>query len=138
MEQSELWLLFSSAFISSTLLPGGSEALLLYYASEGVHDKTTLGLVATVGNALGGMTSWAIGRVIIWRFPARRLQEEKHQRALERIERWGSPLLLFSWLPVIGDPLCVAAGWLKVNVFKALVFITLGKAGRYAFLLLLI
>ncbi|MDH5544714.1 MAG: DedA family protein [Gammaproteobacteria bacterium] len=135
--QSDLWILFGSAFVSSTLLPGGSEALLLYYATRGEQDVLSLWLVATTGNTLGGMTSWGVGRIIQWRFPGKRLQDDKHRRALERVEKWGSPFLLLSWLPIIGDPLCVAAGWLKVNAIKALIFIAIGKAGRYAFLLLL-
>lgn len=136
MGQADLWILFSSAFVSSTILPGGSEALLLYYASESSHSHVLLWLVATLGNTLGGMTSWGLGRIIVWRFPSRRLEDQKHQRAMIRIQRWGSPLLLLSWLPIIGDPLCVASGWIRVNVFKALFFILIGKGLRYALLII--
>lgn len=134
--ENEFWLLFASAFISSTLLPGGSEALLLFYANEGSQSVWSLWLVATLGNTLGGMSTWLIGRIIIWRFPARRLEDDKHQKALSRVGRWGSPVLLLSWLPFIGDPLCLVAGWLKINVFKALFFIFLGKGLRYGFLVM--
>ncbi len=130
-----LWALFISAFISSTLLPGGSEALLLWLATQQAHDKWLLLAVAGAGNTLGGMSSWGIGRLIAWRFPARGLRGDKEQRALTRIRRWGSPLLLLSWLPVVGDPLCVAAGWLKLSWWRAALFIALGKIGRYAVLL---
>jgi membrane protein YqaA with SNARE-associated domain len=92
--------------------------------------------VATLGNTLGGMSSWVIGRFIAWRFPARRFAA-KEQRAITRIQRWGSPALLFSWLPVIGDPLCLAAGWLRIDWLPSLVFIAVGKAVRYAVLLIL-
>ena len=131
-----LWGLFLSAFISSTLLPGGSEAVLMVLAAETAGDKMLLLAVATLGNTLGGMSSWALGRFIAWRFPARRFAV-KEQRAIARIQRWGSPMLLLSWLPVIGDPLCLAAGWLRVHWLPSLVFIAAGKAARYAVLLLL-
>lgn len=131
-----LWGLFLSAFISSTLLPGGSEAVLMVLAAKSAGDKMVLLAVATLGNTLGGMSSWALGRFIAWRFPARRFAV-KEQRAIARIQRWGSPVLLLSWLPVIGDPLCLAAGWLRIHWLSSLVFIATGKAARYAVLLLL-
>jgi membrane protein YqaA with SNARE-associated domain len=131
-----LWGLFLSAFISSTLLPGGSEAVLVLLAAESAGDKLVLLAVATLGNTLGGMSSWALGRFIAWRFPSRRFAA-KEQRAIARLQRWGSPILLLSWLPVIGDPLCLAAGWLRIHWLSSLVFIAVGKAARYAVLLLL-
>jgi len=131
-----LWGLFLSAFVSSTVLPGGSEAVLMLLAAESAGDKLVLLTVATLGNTLGGMTSWALGRVIAWRFPARRIAANE-QRAIARIRRWGSPALLLSWLPVVGDPLCLAAGWLRVHWLTSLSFIAIGKALRYAVLLLL-
>lgn len=129
-----LWGLFISAFVSSTLLPGGSEALLLLLALDGSYDAWLLLGVATAGNSLGGMSSWLLGRWWVMRFPLRQL-EPGRQRAVERLRRYGSPLLLLSWLPLVGDPLCVAAGWLKISPLWSLHFITLGKGGRYALLL---
>ena len=131
-----LWGMFLSAFVSSTLLPGGSEAVLLLLASQTPADKLLLLAVATLGNTLGGMSSWGLGRFIAWRFPLRRFAD-KEQRAIARIRRWGSPALLLSWLPVIGDPLCLAAGWLRTYWLPSLLFIAAGKAARYAVLLLL-
>jgi membrane protein YqaA with SNARE-associated domain len=131
-----LWGLFLSAFVSSTLLPGSSEAVLLLLAAETTTDKLLLLSVATLGNTLGGMSSWALGRFIAWRFPARRFADQE-QRAIARMQRWGSPALLLAWLPVIGDPLCLAAGWLRIPWLPSLLFIAAGKAGRYAVLLLL-
>lgn len=131
-----LWELFLSAFVSSTLLPGGSEAVLLLLAEQGAADKVLLLAVATAGNTLGGMTTWALGRVLAWRFPARKFMD-KEQQAIARIRRWGSPALLLSWVPVIGDPLCLAAGWLRLHWLPSLLFIAAGKAARYAVLLLL-
>jgi membrane protein YqaA with SNARE-associated domain len=135
---ASLWSLLGSAFLSSTLLPGGSEAVLAYLASNEVHSHVTLLLVAAVGNTLGGMTSWGIGWLIARKYPARGLVKPAHQQAIERIQRWGSPALLFSWLPLIGDPLCVAAGWLRIHWLLSLVFIGVGKTARYAVLLYLL
>ncbi len=133
-----LWGLFISAFISSTLLPGGSEAMLLALALSEHHSRESLLLVATLGNTLGGMTSWLLGWWLAKRFPAASLQTPARQRAIERVRRWGSPVLLFSWVPVIGDPLCVAAGWLRVSPWLAMVMIALGKGARYGLLLWLV
>ena len=68
-----LWFLFFSAFISSTLFPGGSEAVLAYLVSESEHPLAVLVFVATMGNTLGAMTSWLIGRLISIRYSAEKL-----------------------------------------------------------------
>lgn len=133
-----LWGLFLSAFVSSTLFPGGSELVLGVIASQSAHSAGLLVAVATAGNTLGGMSSWAVGRVIAWRYPAEEMKHGAHRAAVERMRRWGSPALLLSWLPVIGDPLCIAAGWLKVRWWWALVLIALGKLARYAVLVWLV
>ena len=133
-----LWSLFGSAFLSSTLLPGGSEAVLLYFVSDTDHAPPTLLSVAAAGNTLGGMTSWGLGRLIALKYPAQKLVKPAHRQAVSRLQRWGSPLLLLSWLPVIGDPLCVAAGWLLMHWLISLVFIGTGKTVRYAVLLYVI
>jgi len=130
--------LFVSGFLSSTLLPGGSEIALAWGVHTNAASLTTLWLVATLGNALGGFSGWLLGRWIAVRYPARGLSRPRHRRAVTLIRRRGSPLLLLSWLPVIGDPLCVAAGWLEIKWPPALFYITMGKAGRYAALLLLL
>ena len=134
MTDHPLWELFISALISSTLLPGGSEALLVYQATNNTSSPIMLLLIATTGNSLGGMLSWGMGRWWVWRFPARQL-EQKHQTAAARLQHWGSPILLLSWLPVIGDPLCLAAGWLKTGWLASLLFIIIGKALRYSILI---
>jgi len=126
-----LWFLFFSAFISSTLFPGGSEAVLAYLASEAEHPLFLLVTVATLGNTLGAMTSWGIGRLISIRYSVEKLSKTSQQKAVERIQKYGSPILLLSWLPVVGDPLCVAAGWLRIHWLWSLVFISVGKLLRY-------
>lgn len=121
--------LFLSAFISSTLLPGGSEALLAWMVSERGEWALPV-LVATVGNVLGSMLTFVMGSWLQRRYPLRILSE-KHQRAQQRLERFGPAALLLAWLPIIGDPLCLAAGWLRFNWAHSLLLITLGKGLRY-------
>ncbi len=127
--------LFMGSFLASTLLPGGSEALLLYAVSVTPEKQNLYWLLATIGNSLGGMSSWLLGWWIARRFPGRILHKPEQRLALERIARRGSPILLLSWLPVIGDPLCLAAGWSGTGVIPSTLFITVGKAMRYALLL---
>lgn len=127
--------LFAGSFLASTLLPGGSEAILLYAVSQAPDNQTMYWFVATLGNSLGGMSSWLLGWWIARRFPDRILHQPEQRRALERIAKRGSPILLFSWLPVVGDPLCLAAGWSGVGVVSSALFITIGKALRYTLLL---
>ncbi|OOZ37513.1 YqaA family protein [Solemya velesiana gill symbiont] len=137
-ETLALWTLFSSSFLASTLLPGGSEAVLGYTAIESTASLLTLWSTATAGNTLGGLTSWAIGWWLLRRFPDRGLHKPEHQKAQHRIQRYGSPLLLLSWLPVVGDPLCLAAGWSGIRLLPAALFIVIGKGLRYGILLALL
>jgi membrane protein YqaA with SNARE-associated domain len=124
--------LFFSALISSTLLPGGSEALLAWLVASGEYPLGLLLFMATVGNVLGSLMTWGMGYWLAHRFPLRALNKPEHQRARCWIERYGALVLLLAWLPVVGDPLCFVAGWLRVNLLASLVAITLGKLLRYA------
>jgi len=133
-----LWGLFSSSFLASTLLPGGSEVVLAYSALGQLASLPLLWLAATLGNTLGGLTSWGIGWWLLRKFPKRGLHKPAHQKALARLQRHGSPLLLLSWAPIIGDPLCVAAGWAGIRLLPALLFMAIGKGLRYALLLYLL
>ena len=134
-ETGGLWGLFLSSFLAATLLPGGSEALLLWLYHQQHYSPELLLLAATAGNALGGMSSWGIGRWLRHRFPLAGLHKPRQRQALAWLEKHGAPLLLFSWVPVIGDPLCVAAGWARISLLWSTLFITLGKGARYAVLL---
>ena len=124
--------LFSSAFISSTIAPGGSEAILAYMVSEGFYDVQFLVLVAAIGNTLGAMTTWGLGMLAAKKFPVATLLPEKKQNALTVVKKRGIWVLFFSWLPVIGDALCFAGGWLKLPLLPACLVILLGKFSRYA------
>ena len=134
-EELTLWGLFSSSFLSSTLLPGSSELVLSYAAMETAIAPMWLWGVATLGNSLGGMVSWAMGWWLLKRFPDKGLHKPEHQKALGRVKAYGSPVLLLSWVPLIGDPLCLVAGWSGIRLLPALVFIVIGKGARYALLL---
>lgn len=127
----DLWGLFIASFISSTLFPGGSEVILGLLNSQNTYSQWQLWSIATLGNTMGAMTTWLIGWVIAIRYPADRLEKPSSQRAVQYLKKWGSPVLLLSWLPVIGDPLCLAAGWLRINFLVCLSLIALGKAARY-------
>ncbi|MEO7559077.1 MAG: YqaA family protein [Nitrosospira sp.] len=129
-EQSSLLALFTSSFLAATLLPGGSEAVLfgvltvypqLYWSALGV---------ASVGNTLGGMSSYAIGLLL----PDEKAFLKKsggNMRGLAWVRNYGSPILLLAWVPIIGDLLCVAAGWLRINWILAMLFMAAGKFLRY-------
>jgi len=127
--------LFLSALLSSTILPGSSEAVLITLAMQGTHDPWSLFWVATGGNTVGGMTSWGLGILMSWGIPLTRGLKSPTFPATNRLRRWGLPVLLFSWIPFVGDPMCVAAGWLRMNGWGALLFIGVGKGARYAALL---
>jgi membrane protein YqaA with SNARE-associated domain len=131
-----LWGLFLSAFVSSTLFPGGSEVVLGVLATERQHDPWLLLAIASLGNTLGALTTWLLGYLVARRLPLEARLSERRRRALSRVRHWGSPALLLSWLPVVGDPLCFAAGYLRLPFFASLLFIALGKIARYAVLLL--
>ncbi len=138
MNDLSLWGLFLSAFVSATLFPGGSEVVR---AARGHGHRYSAGLllaVATLGNTLGGMSTWLLGWLLAKRYPLDRPRQAGQQRAVAHLKKWGSPLLLLSWLPVVGDPLCFAAGWLRLNGWIAALFIGAGKAARYAVILFLV
>ncbi|KPQ19952.1 MULTISPECIES: YqaA family protein [unclassified Halomonas] len=128
--------LFWVALLSATLLPGGSEVWL---ARQWCLDQPALALwfVATAGNTLGSLVNVALGRY------ARRFQDRRWFPAspsqLARAERWyhraGEASLLLSWLPIIGDPLTVMAGVLRLAWWRALMWILIAKGARYALIL---
>jgi membrane protein YqaA with SNARE-associated domain len=129
---SSMWGLFLSAFISSTIAPGGSEAVLAYMVSEGHFQVQHLVIVAAIGNTLGAMTTWGLGMLAARKFPVAGLLSEKKQKALSLVKKRGVWVLFFSWLPIIGDALCFAGGWLKLPLLPACLVILSGKFSRYA------
>ena len=133
-----LCLMFISAFLSATVLPGNSEVVFVALAVPklvlgSLFNTDILALVffATLGNGLGSLTTYGIGR---WmpKF------DPKNHRTLwvtNQIKRYGAITLLLSWLPVVGDLFCAIAGWLRLNFVASGLFIFLGKLVRYVALL---
>jgi len=129
-EQSSLLALFASSFFAATLLPGGSEAVLFGVLKAHPQLYWPALVVASLGNTLGGMSSYLIGRFL----PDEKTLLKKssgNKRGLEWVRCYGSPVILLSWVPLIGDLLCVAAGWLRVNWLWVLLFMVVGKFARY-------
>ncbi len=124
-----LWGLFLSSLLGATLLPGGSELVLIGVLKLHPDLFWTALFVATIGNTLGGMISFGMG----WMLP--RSQQIKH---VERVQKYGAPILLLAWTPLIGDALCIAAGWLRLNIVTAMLFMTIGKLSRYLLIILTI
>lgn len=122
--------LFTSAFLSATLLPGASEVTLLAALDAGA-DPALMLLVATAGNTLGGLTSWVLGFLFSRVGRASAMANARRRRALDAVRRWGWPALVLAWAPVIGDALCVAAGWLRINLVLAGLAMAVGKCLRY-------
>lgn len=121
--------LFASSFLSSTLLPGNSEVVLVAMLLSGVSQPWLLVLIATMGNSLGGLTNVIVGRF----FPLRE-KSRWQEKAVGWLKRYGAATLLLSWMPVIGDLLCLLAGWMRISWGPVLFFLCLGKALRYVLL----
>ena len=117
-----LWGLFISSFLAATLLPGGSEAVLFGVLKLHPELFWPALLLGTLGNTLGAMVTFAMG----WMLP--QTQQLKH---VEKVRRYGTPALVLAWVPLIGDALCLAAGWLRLNWWQAALFMAIGKFARY-------
>jgi membrane protein YqaA with SNARE-associated domain len=114
----------AASFIAATIVPLSSEAVLFGYLKLHPEHAALAVALATLGNTAGGMTTYLIGRL----FPNRRTVNEK---ILRMIRRYGPAATFFAWLPVVGDALCAAAGWLRVNWLAALGFMAAGRLARY-------
>ena len=121
-----LFSLFASSFLSATLLPGNSEVLLVALLLSGASHPWLLILIATMGNSLGGVTNVILGRF----FPLRKTSRWQ-EKATGFLKRYGAAALLLSWMPVIGDLLCLLAGWMRISWGPVIFFLCLGKALRY-------
>jgi membrane protein YqaA with SNARE-associated domain len=88
-------------------------------------------VIATIGNTLGALTTWWLGVWAAKKYPAETLLSDQQRKSLQYVRRWGSWALLFSWLPLVGDGLCFAGGWLKLSLFSSVMAILFGKTLRY-------
>jgi membrane protein YqaA with SNARE-associated domain len=135
LPQYSLSAVFTVAFISATLLPLGSEPVVLGLVQLNPDMFWPVILVATVGNTLGGGLNWWMG------YGAHRVADQYrkspyrtsalHLRALAWLEKLGPKACLLAWLPLVGDPLCAVAGWLKLPFWPCLAFMAIGKFLRY-------
>jgi membrane protein YqaA with SNARE-associated domain len=124
--------LFAAAFASATLLPANSEIVLAAVVRAYPERIAAAIVVATLGNTLGGMSSYALGRILPNPPPDLASRRGRlRARAQQWAGRYGSPALLAAWVPFIGDPLCVAAGWLRLHWLPVLAFMLVGKLLRY-------
>jgi len=116
--------LFIAAFVAATLLPANSELVLLAVLNAHPDRAVAAVALATLGNTLGGLTTYGVGRLL----PPGRAHS---QRLVARLRRHGAWILLFAWVPIVGDALCAAAGWLRVPAVPATVAMAAGKLARY-------
>ena len=114
--------LFLASFLSATLLPGGSEVVLIAVVQQHPDQVMAALLLATLGNTLGGMVTYSMGRLL-----PQHLAPQKSALARRR----GPPVLLLAWVPLIGDALCAAAGWLRLPPLACALWMATGKAARY-------
>jgi membrane protein YqaA with SNARE-associated domain len=124
--------LFLLGFLAATIIPLGSEWLLAALILAGFNPALCVG-VASAGNSLGALTTYAIG---LWGGPwlierVLRIDSGRRKKAEQTYARYGVWSLLFSWLPVIGDPLCLVGGLMRVHLLRYFLLVTVGKYARY-------
>jgi membrane protein YqaA with SNARE-associated domain len=122
--------LFIAAFISATLLPVGSEPVLFGLLRLNPDLFWSAMLVATIGNTLGGALDWWMGyeaHLVVDKYRHSR----SHVKAMEWLERLGPKACLLAWLPIVGDPLCAVAGWLRMPFWPCVGYMMIGKFLRY-------
>ncbi|MBM78795.1 MAG: hypothetical protein CL846_09965 [Crocinitomicaceae bacterium] len=124
--------LFISSFLAATILPLSSEIVLSILIANN-YDLNTCLILATIGNWLGGMSSYGLGWLAKWRFIEKyfRIKIETIKNFKDKIDKWGSVIAFFCWLPIIGDPLAVGLGFFKTNVVLVSIWMFIGKMIRY-------
>lgn len=130
LPQYGLSTLFVAAFVSATLLPVGSEPILFGLLKLNPDMFWSAIGVATFGNTLGGVLDWWMG------YGAHKVADKyahskHHLRVLGWLERLGPKACLLAWLPIVGDPLCAVAGWLKLPFWPCVAYMAIGKFARY-------
>lgn len=127
-------LVFSSSLLAATIAPFYSEAVLAAVLIRQPEALLTLWLLASVGNTLGSIINWCLGRYLLhyqhkrW-FPIKESQLARAQAGFQRFGLWS---LLLSWLPIVGDPLTLIAGMMKVRLLPFVLLVFIGKGTRYA------
>jgi membrane protein YqaA with SNARE-associated domain len=132
LPQYGLSTLFVVALVSATLLPLGSEPALFGLVKLNPELFWPAIIVATIGNTIGGAINWWMGygaELVYERLTHR--HHTAHTRALGWLERFGPKACLLSWLPIVGDPLCAVAGWLRLPFWPCVFYMAIGKFARY-------
>lgn len=127
--ETSLWAMFVVSFLAATVLPIGSEPLLVALVRMQPEQVAAIVAVATVGNTLGGMTSYGLGRGA-----ARMAPEVERSRAGRWLRRFGAPALLLAWAPFVGDLLCALAGFMRLPWWQCALWMLIGKLARYGLL----
>ncbi len=122
---------FVVSLVSATLLPLGSEWVVLGLLKLNPELFWPAMLVATAGNTVGGAISWWMGYGAEVAYEKVKHRKPHELRALQWLQRFGPKACLLSWLPVVGDPLCAVAGWLKLAFWPCVFYMTIGKFLRY-------
>ena len=124
--------LFISSFLSATVIPFSSEFVLSFMIFNGFDIYLTI-LIATIGNWLGGLSSYLIGRLGKWTIIEKYFGVDKNKvfNLKLKVDRWGSVLAFFSWLPIIGDVIAVSLGFFRTNFILVSIWMLLGKILRY-------
>jgi len=125
--------LFVISFLAATILPFSSELTLAGLMATSSYDNSLLLIVASFGNILGSIVNWILGfysrnlAIKKW-FPFKETQIERSSKWFNKFGRWS---LLFAWVPIIGDPITLAAGLLRVKFIEFIILVTIGKVSRY-------
>ena len=124
--------LFISSFIAATIIPFSSELVLSFLLANQYPLETCL-FTATLGNWLGGISSYGLGRLGEWTYIKyfTGLDKTKIKKVREKVNKWKSPLAFFCWLPLVGDIFAVGLGFYKINFIKVSLWMFVGKMIRY-------
>ena len=123
--------LFIGSFLAATVVPFSADVLLVGLLIAGVEPWSAI-VVATLGNWLGGLTSYGIGRMGDWRWIERLgVNRETLEKQQSRISRFGAPIALLSWVPIIGDVFAVALGFYRIKFVPSSIYMLIGKGGRF-------
>ena len=124
--------LFLSSFLGATIIPLSSEIVLSLLLTQGFDIKLSI-VIATIGNWLGGLSSYYLASLGKWYFVEKffRIKKEKITGFKTKIDKWGSSLAFLCCLPFIGDPLAISLGFFRINFNKVAFWMLFGKAVKY-------
>ena len=135
--EAGLWGLFGSAFLSATILPGSSEVVLIALLTAYPSLAWPAFGVALLGNLTGALLTFGMGHAARQGYQRfQRVRWKLDERQMQRLQRLGPPALFLSFVPLAGDALVLAAGWLRLDLARSMAWIALGKAARYLLVVL--